>query len=446
MFEEQARILEAASRSRNVLILKSRQIGCSQICCFLDALFAVLNPGAKIAVVADTEQKVHSLLDRVRGILEDLEIPMRISNRSKIVTREGSEVHAVTANATKGQQESKAGRSMSFQMLHLSELAFWPDQEAYGALASSAGLSAPILVESTSSGPGDLMWKLWTEPNDFEKLFFSVESHAAYRREPSLSAEEWREMKEIGFTRKDSATWFLSIMKNRFQGDMVRAMREYPQKPEHAFMSSEGRWISITAPVLEHSLQNGMKVFIPRASDGEYVIGVDTAGGLGKDSSAIAVMQKKGLLLCASWMDSVATVDELADQIAKAYRMYGGNVLVESNGIGLATVQACRAKGVPVIEVKTSKATQYQGLLAVKNKVEEGILSGPIELARECDSLHVNRYEKFEGAKDLCMSIGFCYLFIDKNPEFVPGEPELGPEVFSLARYRGAKTAGWSGF
>ena len=130
MFEEQARILEAASRSRNVLILKSRQIGCSQICCFLDALFAVLNPGAKIAVVADTEQKVHSLLDRVRGILEDLEIPMRISNRSKIVTREGSEVHAVTANATKGQQESKAGRSMSFQMLHLSELAFWPDQEA----------------------------------------------------------------------------------------------------------------------------------------------------------------------------------------------------------------------------------------------------------------------------------------------------------------------------
>ena len=59
---------------------------------------------------------------------------------------------------------------------------------------------------------------------------------------------------------------------------------------------------------------------------------------------------------------------------------------------------------------------------------------------------HVNRYEKFEGSKDLCMSIGFCYLFIDKNPEFVPGEPELGPEVFSLARYRGAKTAGWSSF
>ena len=162
VYEEQERILKAAHESRNIIILKSRQIGCSQICCFLDAVYTILNPGAKVAVVADTEQKVHGLLDRVREVYRDLEVPLRISNRSKIVTREGSEVHAVTANAAKGQEQSKAGRSMSFQMLHLSELAFWPDQDAFGALASSAGLSAPILIESTSSGPGDLMWRLWT--------------------------------------------------------------------------------------------------------------------------------------------------------------------------------------------------------------------------------------------------------------------------------------------
>ena len=448
VFEEQAKILEAASESKNILILKSRQIGCSQICCFLDAVYTILHPGVKVAVVADTEQKVHGLLDRVREVYRDLEVPLRISNRSKIVTREGSEVHAVTANAAKGQSESKAGRSMSFQMLHLSELAFWPDQDAFGALSSSAGLSAPILIESTSSGPGDLMWRLWTERNDFHKLFFSVEDHTAYRKEPSLSDIEWGEMQDLGFTRRDSACWFNDILKNRFQGHLVRALREYPQRPEHAFMSAEGRWIDITPPVLAHKTMQGIKVFKPKAVGEEYVIGVDTSGGLGRDASAIAVLQKSDLSLAASWTDADATIDTLADFIRAAYQIYGGSVVIESNGIGLATVQAARARGVPVIEAKTSQARQYQGLLAVKRRVEDGSLSGPSELAEECDSLHINRHEKFDGKKDLCMAIGFSLLFIDKSPMAPETASDPGVNVFSLNRYLGKKkqAGNWSEF
>jgi hypothetical protein len=447
VFEEQSEILGAAAESKNILILKSRQIGCSQICCFLDAVYTIMNPGVKVAVVADTEQKVHGLLDRVREVYRDLQVPLRISNRSKIVTMEGSEVHAVTANAAKGQSESKAGRSMSFQMLHLSELAFWPDQNAYGALASSAGLSAPILIESTSSGPGDLMWKLWTEKNNFHKLFFSVEDHAAYSSTQPLSAEDWVQMKELGFTRQESASWFNGTLQNRFQGDLIRALREYPQKPEHAFMSAEGRWINITPPVLQNSVMQGIKIFKPKVAGEEYVIGVDTAGGLGKDSSAIAVIQKSDFSLAASWTDADATIDTLADFVRAAYQIYGGSVIVESNGIGLATVQAARTRGVPVIEAKTSQARQYQGLLAVKRRVEDGSLAGPIELAEECDSLHVNRYEKFDGKKDLCMAIGFSYLFIDKSPYAeVPKEQE-DHNIFSMSRYMGKKrAANWSDF
>ena len=447
VFEEQDKILEAAATSQNILILKSRQIGCSQICCFLDAIYTILNPGAKVAVVADTEQKVHGLLDRVREVYRDLEVPLRISNRSKIVTREGSEVHAVTANAAKGQEQSKAGRSMSFQMLHLSELAFWPDQDAFGALTSSAGLSAPMIIESTSSGPGDLMWRLWTERNDFKKLFFSVEDHKAYRKESTLNEEEWREMQDLGFSTKESASWFSDVLTNRFQGHLVRALREYPQRPEHAFMSAEGRWIDITPPVLAHSMMQGIKIFKPKAIGEEYVIGVDTAGGLGKDASAFAVIQKSDLSIAATWTDEDATIDTLADFVRAAYQIYGGTVVIESNGIGLATVQAARARGIPVIEAKTTQPRQYQGLLAVKRRVEDGSLSGPSELAEECDSLHVNRHEKFDGKKDLCMAIGFSLLFIDKSPLQQENAFDPGENVFSLSRYLGKKRAGnWSEF
>ena len=282
---------------------------------------------------------------------------------------------------------------------------------------------------------------------NYKKLFFSVEDHAAYQSDNPLTEEEIGQAKDLGFSKWRSASWFTQTLRNRFQNDMIRMLREYPQRPEHAFMSSEGRWIDITPPVLSFTFISNLKVFQRREPIDEYVIGVDTSGGIGQDASAIAVISKRSGSLAACWVDHSATVDELADQVRIAYQMYGGNVVVESNGIGLATVQACRARSIPVTELKTSKASQYQGLLAVKRKVEEGVLSGPEELSLECDSLHVNKYDKFDGKKDLCMAAGFCYLFLEKNPASTIPEPERGPNVFSISSYYGKKRAGnWSEF
>jgi hypothetical protein len=190
-----------------------------------------------------------------------------------------------------------------------------------------------------------------------------------------------------------------------------------------------------------------LKVYQPHHPSEKYVIGVDTAGGLGQDASAIAVINKKDGSLVASWCCPDATIDILCDKVRDAYQIYGGSVIIESNGIGLATVQGSRARGVPVIEAKTSQARQYQGLLLVKRAVEDGTLSGPSELSEECDSLHVNRHEKFDGKKDLCMAVGFSYLFIDKNKTDYEPMAEPGENVFSMARYMGKRNAGnWSGF
>ena len=57
LLDEQQKILEHVCEHQNTIFLKGRQIGCSTVICFLDAIFAILHPGAKIAVVADTEQK-----------------------------------------------------------------------------------------------------------------------------------------------------------------------------------------------------------------------------------------------------------------------------------------------------------------------------------------------------------------------------------------------------
>ena len=443
LLEEQLKIIEYSCNNRNVIFLKGRQIGCSTVICFLDAVFALLHPGSKVAVVADTEQKCHSLVDRVRDFLVGMDVKLLISNRSKIRLSNGSEIHSVTANASKGQEQSKAGRSMSFQMLHLSELAFWPDQDAFKALTASAGLSAPIIIESTSSGPGDLLWSLWNNNNTFEKVFFPVEEHTTYRSDPaSLTAEKIEEGRELGFTIPGAMAWFFRVLEDMFSGDLIAALREYPQKPEHAFQSAEGRWVRLTPSVLQHEDIRGLKIFRHKAVGHPYSIGVDTAGGLGRDCSTVAVLDKVDGSLVATYCDNLSTIDELTDIVRAAYEMYGPDyVLIETNGIGQATAQSCRDKGIPVKEFKTTDASRYTGLLLVKQAVEKNGLAGPEELALECDDLHIDRRERFAGRKDLCMAIGFALDDIKRNPFIAPIEKK--ENVFDMSRYTKSAKRGW---
>tara|TARA_R110000751_G_scaffold119922_2_gene220554 strand:+ start:662 stop:2107 length:1446 start_codon:yes stop_codon:yes gene_type:complete len=415
---EQKEMIEHVGKHKTIVFLKGRQIGCSSVVCFLDVVYAIMYPGAKVAVVADTEQKSHGLLDRCRGFLHDLGVSTTISNRSKIRLVSGSEIHALTANASKGQEQSKAGRSLSFQMLHLSEIAFWPDQDAFGALTASAGLSAPIIIESTSSGPGDLLWHLWNASNSFKKVFFPVEDHLAYRADSStLNEDDIQRGKDLGFSNPEAMAWWLQILDDRFGGDVIRCLREYPQMPEQAFQSREGRWINVTPPVLDHTTVDEIKIFTEQEVGHKYIIGVDTAGGIRQDSSAIAVIDKTMNRMVASYVCSEATIDTLSSKIATLYSMYRPDyACIEVNGIGLATAQMARDKGVPVREVKTTDSSRYTGLLLTKRQVEKGNMFGPIELAEESDDLHVDKREKFAGKKDLCMAIGFCLIEMKDNP------------------------------
>ena len=443
---EQSKILGEVCDNNNVIFLKGRQIGCSTVICFLDAIFAIVYPNTKVCIVTDTEQKSHGLLDRVREFLVDLDVNMTISNRAKIRLANNSEVHALTANASKGQEQSKAGRSFSYQMLHLSELAFWPDQDAFGALTASAGLSAPIIVESTSSGPGDLLWGLWTNKNTFSKVFFPVEDHEAYRLDASLlSTEQIEEGKELGFSNHEAMSWFFRALEDRFSGDLIKCLREYPQKPEQAFQSAAGRWIGLNPPVLEYNVQDDLKVFAPRNQGHFYSVGVDTAGGLGRDYSTIAVIDKISGSLACSYSDNQCTIDELAERVRKVYELYApDHVCVETNGIGQATSQACRDKGIPVMEFKTTDAVRYTALLLTKNAVEKQGLAGPEELAFECADLHIDKREKFAGRKDLCMAIGFALDDVRRNPVTITREKPTG--VFDMQKHLGGNKKGWKGF
>lgn len=211
------------------------------------------------------------------------------------------------------------------------------------------------------------------------------------------------------------------------------------------FVRFEGGWYRVKPRVIKELENiNGFKIYrLPNQCSNQLVIGVDTGGGLLKDSSAVVLLDKRDKSLVGAWSSSSATIDEISDRVEYIFNRYQTSythryaeyalarandiptVVIESNGIGEATWQAVNIKKrIPAIKQKTTEAIRYQGMLLVKRAVEAGIIEGPEELKIETDQLIVDN-GRFKGPKDLSMAIGFCLREIERNP-WKP--PHQGPK------------------
>lgn len=162
---------------------------------------------------------------------------------------------------------------------------------------------------------------------------------------------------------------------------------------------------------------------------GTPLIGVDTAGGLGRDSSAVVVVDGGSGRLLAVWSSKTATIDEMCRVAKTLYDMYTIRarpdvwemdrfpaLIVETNGIGRAAWQMLTINmGIPCIERKTTEASRYDGMLLAKTYVENGVIHGPPELRHETQNLIADD-GKFEGPKDVSMAIGFALMYMRSNP------------------------------
>jgi hypothetical protein len=217
---------------------------------------------------------------------------------------------------------------------------------------------------------------------------------------------------------------YITDLSRRFSPEEVRAYIN------GEFVRFEGGWYKTKPRVIPYEAVGGIKVFKkPEAVSDQLVIGVDTAGGLGRDSTAIALIDKRDKSLVATYVSSEATVDSAADivnRIAEMYtvRDYGEVksspvIMIEVNGIGRPMYQRLMSLGLGCYPVNTTEGTRYAGLLATRNMVEAGVLEGPEELLHECENLVVEE-QKFKGPKDLSMAIGFALNYIEKSPYVKP--------------------------
>ena len=336
-------------RGQSNIVLKARQMGLTTWAAARFFLKTVTRPGTLTLEVAHTQEAAEEIFRIVHRFLDWLPEELRLgplktsrANVRQLVFPElDSQYRVVSAG------DRNAGRGLTVQNLHCSELARWPGDpaEILAGLRAAMAPGAELILESTPDGVGGCFYEEWRKARETGTVrhFFPWWMEPRYRaeavEETSLTEEE-RELRakhnldpgQIGYRRKIRAD---------FRG---LARQEYAEDEESCFRASgesvfeletiEQRLLTVPEPVARR--RNGeLEVWLPPIAGKQYLVAADPAGG-GSDGdySAVQVMEIETGLQCAEFAGHVGGLElaRLVTEMAADYNRAW--IVVERNNHG----------------------------------------------------------------------------------------------------------------
>ena len=336
-------------RGERNIVLKARQMGLTTWAAARFFLKTITQPGTLTLEVAHTQEAAEEIFRIVYRFLDYLpeelrEGPLRTSraNVRQIVFPEiDSQYKVVSAG------ERNAGRGLTVQNLHCSELARWPGDpaETLAGLRAAMAPGAELILESTPQGVGGCFHEEWQKAGEtgMVRHFFPWWMELRYRTravaECSLTTEERElmdrhglDLEQIGYRRQIRAD---------FRG---MARQEYAEDEESCFLASgssvfelsaiEERLTTVPEPV-EKRRNGELEIWLPPLKGKEYLVAVDPSGGgsLG-DYSAAEVLELETGLQCAEFAGHVGGLElaRLVTALAAEYNQAW--LVVERNNHG----------------------------------------------------------------------------------------------------------------
>ena len=336
-------------RGRANIVLKARQMGISTWVAGRFFLKTVTQPGTLSVQVAHTQEAAEEIFRVVRRFHSELPEELRegvlrtsrANARSLVFPELDSEYRVETAG------DPNAGRGLTVQNLHCSEVARWPgDARATlaGLLATMPAERGEVVLESTAQGAHGCFYEEWmgAEANGWVRHFFPWWWEASYRLDAGEDAESEEEralVSKHGLTREQIA--FRRRLQRQFG---VLARQEYPESADDCFLASgscvfdtetiDRRLREAPAPV-ERRWAAALEVWLKPMPGREYLVAVDPAGGGSEgDYAAMQVLDAATGLQCAEFQGRCGLL-EIAERAATIGREYNGaTLIVERNNHG----------------------------------------------------------------------------------------------------------------
>ena len=337
------------NRAKKNIVLKARQMGLTTWVAARFFLKTIAQPGTMTLEVAHTQEAaeeifriVHRFLDWLPDGLRDGPLKTGRSNVRQIVFPRIDAQYRVVSAA-----DRNAGRGMTLQNLHCSELARWPRNAAdvLAGLRAALAPGAEMVLESTPQGLGGCFHDEWQRAHEMEVVrhFFPWWMEQRYRAaaadEASLTDEEHGLMAQHGLNLNQIA--YRRRIRADFRG---LARQEFAEDPESCFLASGESVFELAAvearlqSVMDATMarRNGeMEIWLPPVKGKQYLVAVDPAGGGSQgDYSAAQVLEIETGLQCAEFAGHVGGL-ELARLITDLATEYNGAwLVVERNNHG----------------------------------------------------------------------------------------------------------------
>jgi hypothetical protein len=411
-------------RGAGNIVLKARQMGMTTWVAGRFLLKTVTRPGTLTVQAAHTQEAAEEMLRIVHRFVEHLPADLRVGAlktekanvRQIVFPKIDSEYRVVSA------ADRNAGRGMTYQNLHCSEVSRWGAGAADVLAGLRAGLAegkeagAELVLESTPCGAEGCFYEEWqrAEETGVVRHFFPWWLEEVYRTEPVAEDSLTEEEMELVTRPEDALGQALDLgqigYRRKIRLDMgAMARQEFAEDAETCFLVSgesyfekdavEKRLAEVAEPYLKK--YNGrLEVWYPPVPGHEYLLAVDPAGGgADGDYSAMQVLDIESGLQCAEFAGKVGGHELMVLAREVGWDYAGATIVVERNNHGSGLL----ALLLEVNYVRIYKASDGQlGFLTT-------VLSKPAILARMSLAL-VEEPGKFNSRKLLVECRSFVRL------------------------------------
>jgi hypothetical protein len=336
-------------RGPSNIVLKARQMGLTTWAAARFFLKTISRPGTLTLQVAHTQESAEEIFRIVHRFLDCLPEELRTGllrtsrdNTRQIVFADiDSQYRVVTAG------DRNAGRGLTVQNLHCSELARWPGDPAdiLAGLRAALAPGAEMILESTPDGVGGCFYEEWQKADEtgMVRHFFPWWMEPRYRaaaapadsltdEERLLAGRHGLDLEQIGFRRQVRAS-FRGLARQEFAEDEESCFRASGDSV-FELAALESRLPALPEPVARR--KNGeLEIWLPPLPGKNYLVAVDPAGGGSEgDFSAAQVLELESGLQCAEFAGHVAGLElaRLVTDLAAEYNQAW--LVVERNNHG----------------------------------------------------------------------------------------------------------------
>lgn len=365
-----AQVAFEKQRGQKNIVLKARQMGMTTWVAGRFFLRTILKPGTTSMLVAHSRAAAEAMFCTVERMWQHLPDDLRegplIRSRANagqmVFPLLGSEFRIASA------ADENAGRGLSLQNLHCSEVSRWPGNAA----ATLAGLRAALtpdgelVLESTPNGAYGAFYEEWQRGSEFlahreetamnqplklsdglVKHFIPWWMEPAYVSE-AVDASEFDQEEAVLVERHGLSAEQIGFRRQLARSFGVLRSQEFAEDAETCFRATgaccfdvdavEKRMAELPEP-LDRRRAGALLVWLPALGGKRYVVAVDPAGGgTDGDYAAVQVIERGSGVQCAELQERLRPADTAREAVRLAREYNDALIVVERNNHGAAVL------------------------------------------------------------------------------------------------------------